>query len=463
MDGRTVSVNFTGSTSVFSDVKTYRFDFSWFREGVIWHASLRKILQDFLSTYSISHAHNCSYTAGRFAHALNARPGGVPDKLVLADFEGWPNDYGLQSWAFMQSTLVRWVKTELPGLAADVGAFLHSPEKWEEKGNGSYFALTVNSPERGAFTNQELKSIQNSINLAYETNDLSLEDWALVWFVIGTGIRPVQVARMTIGDVLDSVGPEGREVTLCIPLAKGRNAVLSERWKRKAPTVLAEVLLRYLDAHPDRLSPTTPLFNNQSDKIRARIQRIFDRLDTYSARLDGPIPIFPYRFRYTLGTRAVALGASDHEAARLLTHRTTHCIQYYRAAMPQTQEPIKAAIGNEMSFIAQAFQGRLINGLDEATRRGEPTALIRDFAHLMGQSIGACGTRAECHQDAPRACLTCRKFEPFRDAPWDAFLTVLREDLESETEDRIKLITAEQIEAVLGIMGDARPQIDAAQ
>ncbi|WP_372398678.1 hypothetical protein [Azospirillum sp. HJ39] len=361
----------------------------------------------------------------------------------------------MASWAFMQAVLGHWVESGLPGLEQDVKDFLQSPEKWEEKGNGWYFALMANDPERGAFTEQELKSIQEGINHAYENGSLSLPDWALVWFLIGTGVRPVQIARTTVGDVLINDGPEGKEVTLCIPLAKGEKAVVKERWKRKAPIVLAEVLLRYLASDTRRGSaPETPLFSENSQQIAKRIAAVFARVETYSTRLKGPIPVFSYRFRYTLGTRALALGASDHEVARLLTHRTTHCIQYYRAAMPMLQKPIKDALGPEMSFLAQAFQGRLINGLDEATRRGDASAVIRDFAHLMGHSLGACGTKANCHQDAPRACLGCRKFEPFREAPWEDLLQVLTEDLKTETEDRIKLITLEQISAVHGIIAE---------
>ncbi|PWC29056.1 hypothetical protein CR165_10740 [Pseudoroseomonas aestuarii] len=334
-----------------------------------------------------------------------------------------------------------------------MSTFLLTPEKFEESSDGWYFTLVANDPERGAFTEQELRSIRDGVDRAFEQDEISLPEWALVWSLIATGVRPVQIARMRMSDVILTSGPEGTEVTLGIPLAKGENQVLRDRWKRKAPSVLAEILLRYLEM-PDvrRRAPDAPLFEDQSSKVSAIIASVFRRVQTYSDRLRGPVPVFPYRFRYTLGTRAIALGASDHEAARLLTHRTTHCIQYYRAAMPMLQRPIQEAIGREMSFLAQAFQGRLIGSLDEATRRGEAGALIRDFAHLVGQKLGACGTRAECHQNAPRACLLCRKFEPLMDAPWERFLDVLREDLAAETEDRIRLITQEQIDAVRGII-----------
>jgi len=405
-----------------------------------------------LTTHSLSYVSKCVYFVGRFASDC---AGDGRAQLTLDMFEGWSSRYPASAWNFVQAVLGHWKASGYPGLAQDVVAFLERPDKFEERGNGWYFALVANDPERGAFTEQELRSIRDGVNCAFEEGRITLADWTLVWFLIATGVRPVQIARMRVSDVITTPGPEGTEITLAIPLAKGENQIVRDRWKRKAPSVLAEALLRYL-ALPDVCGrgPNAPLFLDQSAKVSARIEAVFRVVNTYSERLRGPIPVFPYRFRYTLGTRAIALGASDHEAARLLTHRTTHCIHYYRASLPMLQRPIREALGHEMTFLAQAFQGRLIGSLEEATRKGEPGALIRDFAHLVGQSLGACGTRAECHQNAPRACLSCRKFEPLVDAPWERFLAVLLDDIAEETEDRIKLITQEQVDAVRGIIAE---------
>jgi integrase len=358
--------------------------------------------------------------------------------------------------------LRKWREAGLPGLAADMIAFIDEPEHFEESADW-YFALVANDPERGAFTEQELRSIRNGLNIAFEQGAVSLEDWALVWFLIATGVRPVQMARMTRGDVIVTTGPEGEEITLLIPLAKGVQQALNKaRWKRKSPSVLTEVLLRYLQlprfASADA---ATPLFCEQSREVSARVRTVFQSVTTASERLGGAtIPIFPYRFRYTLGTRAIQHGASDHEAARLLTHRSTRCVHYYRASLPSLQEPIATAVHPEMGFFAKGFQGRLIGTLEEATRKGEPGAAIREFANLLGQNLGACGTYAKCHQDAPRACLTCRKMEPLSTAPWEQFLEVLQQDLSTEEEERIRLITEEQIAAVREIIAERDAKLE---
>ena len=464
LDGRIVEIDFFGMNHVKSDIQGHKFDFSWASPGSSLHETAITILRGMLSTHSLPYAEVCTrYVGALLSDAQSALVdgdartiGSSPVQVItLEHFEDWPRRYGVNSWAHVQAVLGRWLKSGLPGLSAEVKEFLRQPVKFEQKGKGAYFTLIVNDPRRGAFTEQELRNIRESVNRAFEERIITIKEWALVWFLIATGVRPIQIARILMSDVIVSPGPEGTEITLAIPLAKGENGVVSDRWKRKAPTVLTEVLIDYLGLPANRSeAPDAPLFGGTSNQISHNIASIFRRIETYSARLDGPIPIFPYRFRYTLGTRAIALGARDHEVARLLTHRQTVCIHYYRRAMPDLQKPIKEAVGEEMSFLALAFQGRLIGSLEEATRRGEAGALIRDFAHLVGQKLGACGTGAECHQNAPRACLTCRKFEPFRDAPWEQFLEVLKDDLSTESEDRIRLITQEQIEAVREIMAE---------
>ena len=140
----------------------------------------------------------------------------------------------------------------------------------------------------------------------------------------------------------------------------------------------------------------------------------------------------------------------------MLTHTSLHCVRYYRAAMPSLQAPIAEAIGGEMTIFARAFQGRLIESLGQATRKDDESALITAYEHLNGQDLGACGTRARCYQDAPRGCLTCNKFEPFREAPWEELREVLVRDRDIETSERIRNITQEQIAAVDEIIAERK-------
>ncbi|WP_193988042.1 site-specific integrase [Lelliottia steviae] len=450
LDKRVVAIDFSGETMISSDMKDHIFDFSWAIPNGTAKESLLTCFRKMFRTHSLTYIESCNRYIGRlFA-------GGRQGELItLNDIQIWADNHRPSAWPFLQAILNRCQKLGLPGLDVELIAFLKSPEKFEEKGKGAYFALIVNDSKRGAFTEQELRNIREGVNRAYESGDLDTYYWALIWLLIGTGVRPVQIARMKVKDVIITSGPEGKEVTLAVPMAKGEKSANQGKWKRKAPSVLSEVLINYLNQQANK-NPEDPLFADQSSKIANDLKVAFQSVKTHSDRLDGPIPIYSYRFRYTLGTRAIALGATDHEAARLLTHRQTVCIKHYRASLPSVQQPLKDAIGKEMSFIGQAFQGRLVSSLEEATRQHDSGALIRDFANLIGLPIGACGTMANCYQHAPRACLTCRKFEPFQDAPWDELLAVLQSDIDSEIEERIRLITVEQYVAVKEILNSIK-------
>lgn len=454
-DGRRITFDFAGKNVAWSDTANHSFDYTWALADRECHRSALTVLRGLLHTHSTAYASNCTRYIGKLISDADQSNDEPIELLSVAHLADWPARYGLASWPFVRAVLSKWAEGGLPGLAADLIEFLDSPDHFEES-RPWYFALVANDPERGAFTAQELRSIINGCNAAFERGRITLEEWALTWFLIATGVRPVQIARMTLADVLINDGPEGLEITLQIPLAKGGPSPKQGRWKRKSPLALTEVLLRYLESPQfNARDPKTPLFCTQSTGVASRLRRAFASIKTASDRLNGAaIPIFPYRFRYTLGTRAIEQGASDDVAARLLTHRSTRCVQYYRAALPSLQKPIADAIGPEMAFIGKIFQGRVIGSLEEATRKGQPGAAIRDFALLVGQTLGACGTSAACHQDAPRACVLCGKFEPLLNAPWKRFARALWKDIKAETDDRIRGITQNQFDAVIEIVDD---------
>lgn len=447
LDGRIKNISIDKPFAIKDDSNTLSWDLGWLITRNVWSDLLLENLLDLLRTHSIGYAYSVAFNS----KALFNRPLFLEKhQLDLESIARAPELITMTYWPFLQPLLKRMaIQDEDGALSDDLKSFLKQPTKWETKVRGAYFALVANDPIHGAFTEQELFSIQEGVNLSYEKHRISLAEYALVWFLIGTGVRPVQIARMNAEDVKIYDGPEGKEVTLYIPLAKGEGSPNLDKWRRRCPTILAEILIKYIEHY--RLKNQQTLFKDQSRKIRNELRKTFRKVTTYSKRTDTSIHIFPYRFRYTLGTRAIALGASDQEVARLLTHRRTYCVKAYRAAMPQLQNPIKEALSSEMRLIASVFQGKLINGLDDATRKGQVEAIIRDFIHLNGEAIGACGTEADCSQHAPRACLMCRKFEPFRDAPWDELLAELKSDMDEEQEDKIKLITLPFIEAVKDI------------
>ena len=409
------------------------------RAGNTFHESIYTSIKTTLATHSISYNNTILYAVKNWLELPEMHSKSNIDILEI----NLLNKISVEYRAFVTPLLRRISALGLPGLSEGVIDFLTHPHKWEEKSTGAYYGLITNDPERGALTEQEIHNIHNQLHRAFSVRKITLADYTICWFFIGTGVRPSQAHRMKRENVIIH-NKEGMEVTLKVPLAKGEMTATTEYWSRRAPTVLAECLINYLEKNLPIASNgiESPLFDEiSSQALGYRMSSVIRGLDTYSERLGTKIPITPYRFRYTLATRALAQGASDYEVARLLTHRSTSCIQYYRASMPELQKPIREALGKEMTYFANAFLGKAISGLHEATRAGDPDAVITDFLRLMGQPVGACGARAECHQNAPVACLAgCAHFEPLLDAPWENLMASLVADQEVETEPRIRQI-----------------------
>lgn len=440
LDGRQITRSlFSTFHLVNHDQMKIKLNFNIFSDKSVIHITLSNIIFDLLATHSIKYV-----------------------STILLAFEDWINhenglkhevlgSSSLQSLQLIKDCYPQFITPILRKLSKyyphlledDFKDFLDNPNKWEER-NPAYFKLIANDPEKGAFTSQELDNIHSNLNLAFSNRILSLFDYTLAWFLIATGARPVQLSRLQHEDIQVI----GKEVMIKMPLAKGLGIIKQGYFLRKAPTILADCIIKYKEKYPstdERLN----FFDLNPSQISNKVKQIFENLPTYSSRLESRIPINAYRFRYTLATRALANGASDQEIARLLTHRSLNCIRYYRASMPDLQKPIQDALDEEMNFFAKAFKGRLISSLEDAKFQDSP---IADFFRLAGKTIGSCGTQAKCYQNAPIACLTCSFFEPLIDAPWDELLQYLLKDQATEQSLRIKEINNQAIKAVKDIM-----------
>ncbi len=405
------------------------------------------VITDLLTTHSEMYTLTTARSASMATNKSNLFKLMPISLKCISDFLNSKTPLSYQS--FIRPLLKRLLDFNPNLFDAEAASFIQGENKWEEKSE-RYFRLMTNCPEGGALTDQELHNLHSALNHSYSNNLISQIDFTLMWMFIGTGLRPIQIARMCRSDVVLHNGPEGQEVMLQVPLAKGIG-LNTDKWLRRAPSVLAEALINYLkatDAPPDK-----PLFFNTTSKLGNQFVSLSEKLNTWSERLGTKTPLNPYRLRYTLATRALAQGATDWEVARLLTHRSTSCIQFYRASMPELLNPIENAIGKELSYFARAFQGRLISNLSEATRKDDGEAEIMDFIHLTkGESLGACSTTANCYMNAPIACLSCAQFEPYKDAPWEDLLDSLKADAKKEDEERIKLINFNAMSAIKGII-----------
>jgi hypothetical protein len=90
---------------------------------------------------------------------------------------------------------------------------------------------------------------------------------------------------------------------------------------------------------------------------------------------------------------------------------------------------IDKAMAFHLAKLAQAFSGHLIPDEASALRAGDQESLVRAPEQLKGfDPVGSCGTFSFCSLNAPLACYTCRKFQPWLEAPHEAILDWLLRD-----------------------------------
>ncbi|MBB2692266.1 UNVERIFIED_ORG: integrase [Rhizobium esperanzae] len=335
------------------------------------------------------------------------------------------------------------------GIASD--EVLEYLESCTIRGNIKGTSIRTRDPDKGAFSDIELLTIQSSINDAYASGEIGLDGFAIVWLFLAYGCRPIQIAAMKEKDLLVSENSEGKAYALRIPRAKQRGsghrdvfnvrycskqigALLERVIKRNAPRG-AELQLEEGDA---------PLF--MAKKIGGMPELAYHRTSqSIGAKVHATIRRFSglkgnsKRFRITLAQRAVDDGKDKWTVAELLDHSDTQNVEVYFEASPAMVLRLDRHLAMELAPIAQAFAGVVVETEEEARRGGDRTSRIYDrtLADNITDPLGTCGQMSFCGLAAPYACYTCRHFQPWIDGPHEEFMAAMIADRKRQEDDGI--------------------------
>lgn len=383
--------------------------------------------------------------------------------------------------AHLRPLFRKWHGIGQPGITDDLMMVMNSTR---EKGRLQGVAVATMDPKKGPFTDIELQAIQAALNDAYAKGDVSEAHYLLTWLYMAIGGRPTQFAQLKVRDVhsreVDGVmyfdidiprakqkGKGPRELFRNRPLVKQIGAPLS-RYAAAIAVQFSQVLEDPLDA------PLFPQERTEDGKAWARdlahhksAQRIgrgmadvLSALQVQSERTGQPMRITSVRFRRTFGTRAAQEGHGVMVIAELLDHSDTQHAGVYVETRPEIAARIDKAVAMELAPIAQAFKGKLIRHLSDATRGSDPTARIRDL-RIDKNDLACCGQHSFCSFNAPIACYECSSFEPWLDGPHEAVLDVLlakREYQMATCDSRIATIHDRTILAVAQVVQLCRQQ-----
>ena len=405
--------------------------------------NLKRLLIDVLERNSPAYAINMFYTFRRLADVIAQQGKDIErietDHLLNAIASFGQNDkLGLESQ--LSAVLSRWKSLELPGVAGDAVRFLKSRRK---KGNTKGEAVVTLDPVTGPLSDLEFEELMSAVTQAYAENRIDEQLYLLAWLVALTGQRVSQYCSLKVKDVrcTDTDGRVSYEID--IPKAKQRDELVRDSFLRKPlPLQIGEALWNHAQSvaktydsmgEDAPLFPTTSLTNEltqlngkfrhhyDSVALSGRINKGLSRIAPISHRTGEPMHIAVGRFRDTLGTRAAQEGYGELVIAEMLGHSDTQNVKCYVAVIPEIAERLDRQLAKELAPIANAFNGRILVNKHDATRAGDPSSDIVDYANA-GEGVGSCGTNYDCRFNAPIACYVCHNFEAWLDAPHEALL-----------------------------------------
>ena len=363
----------------------------------------------------------------------------------------------------IRAFLLDWFDKEIKGVDKKAVELLDSLKL---SGNEKGRAVALGCPYSGAYTFEEQAAFINWYVDAYTEKQISLTDYAFIMALQQTGARPVQLTHLYCGDLITRHEEGIDHFDLQLPNAKKRNEGFRGSFQIKKDvtedlmlvlTAQAKQSIKTIESHfgielNSQQKSQIPIFLNAReisdlsdfnafrqlqkntpdavcirktdvDSLVSRIAKLCP-LKTTRIKLDGEfgdLHINPRRFRYTHATNMAMLGASDYAIAEELGHSDTQHVKVYTEFNEDMADRIDAALASDLTPLAQAFSGTLIDSEKDAIRANDPRSRINNND---GNPVGNCGKFGFCANGTIH-CYTCNKFQPWLNAPHTEVLNTL--------------------------------------
>jgi len=462
---------------IFNDISAkHRLDLGAFKISNSRLYGLKRTFIWYLENHSLHHAKNMYSRFKELLEFMHSQSECDIDTITSIHLINYKSTLSTKHECYLGSLsgfLKKWYEMGSPGLSKDAYNYLNETSL---KGNEKGKAVLTMDPCDGPFTDLELDSVQATINNSYAKNEISQEDFLLIWLFMIYGSRPIQFAQLKVCDLLASKLKDGsKEYVIRIPRAKNRNKARSEFKERIIPPSLGKVLFSYSERVKESFAGLlddpnqAPLFPSKekkrsgelsyhlnADAVTDKIQKVINGFNLMSARTGEKLHITAMRFRRTLGTRAASEGHGELIIAEILDHTDTQNAGVYVQATPEIIKRIDKAMALQMAPIAQAFAGLLVVDKSKAKRADDPASDIIDpNINSECKPMGKCGSYGFCGLLSPLACYTCSSFQAWDDGPHELLLIHLlkeREQLMKTTGYRIASINDKTIFAVAQIV-----------
>ncbi|KPW03622.1 site-specific integrase [Pseudoalteromonas sp. P1-8] len=409
-------------------------------------------LADYASEFSSSYALNI-FMYSRLLFAI-----GVSDAIReehIVNFKATLTKSTEYKLGYIRAFLLDWRDKEIKGVDKKTVELLNSLKL---SGNEKGKAVALGCPFSGAYSFEEQTAFINWYVDAFTEKLISLTDYAFIMALQQTGARPVQLTYLYYGDLITRVEEGVEHFDLQLPNAKKRDEHFRGSFQTKKDT--GEDLMLVLTAQAKQSIKAVetqfgikltshqkkqiPIFLNERkmskftsfNEFEQQQQRTPDLLCTTVAAASmrvkeishqcplkttriklegefGDLHINSRRFRYTHATNMAMLGASDYAIAEELGQSDTQQVKVYTEFNEKMADRIDEALASDLTPLAQAFSGTLIDSEKDAIRANDPRSRINNND---GNPVGNCGKFGFCANGTIH-CYTCNKFQPWLNAP----------------------------------------------
>ena len=413
-------------------------------------------LADYASEFSSSYTLNL-FMFSRLLFAIGVRD--VIREQHIINFKATLTNSTEYKLGYIRAFLLDWYDKEIQGVDKKTVELLNSLKL---SGNEKGKAVALGCPFSGAYSFEEQTAFINWYVDAFTEKLISLTDYAFIMALQQIGARPIQLTYLYYGDLITRIEEGVEHFDLQLPNAKKLNGhfrgsfqikkdsgedltlvltmqanqsikavetqfdiKMTSSQKKQIPIFLNRREMEKLASFdefeqlqqrtPDLLCLRTRGANPSVGEMIRRLSRLCP-LKTTRFKLEdgfGDLHISPRRFRYTHATNMAMLGASDYVIAEELGHSDTQQVNVYTEFNEEMAERIDAALASDLTPLAQAFSGTLIDSEKDAIRANDPRSRINNND---GNPVGNCGKYGFCANGTIH-CYTCNKFQPWLNAP----------------------------------------------
>jgi len=420
-------------------------------------AGFRATLKRYAEEMSARHTYLMADKFNRFlsdTHAIEV------DSVSLLNWRAMLSERNPHYLGGLKGFLLAWHAYGFDGVSDDAVDLLAS---WRIKGNEKGVAVRSGSPTEGPYTDLEVAAILDWANKALVQRSILFEDYAYLMTLVMTARRPVQIASLCGGDLVENKKGDISLYRINFPRAKQRGGGFRKDFRSLAViedlfVVLEQqhlqsvAVVQTIQTEPlsDEMKARVPIFLNENNlagysSLMAILQdresdflhkpvaafgnmlrKLEKKCDAHSERTGGVITLSSARFRDTRGTKLRREGFDAFVIAELLDHNDIQNVGIYTDNTAQDAVIINELVGAQLAPFAQACMGTLVRSEREAIRGDDPLSRV---ANNNQNATGTCGNFGFC-ASGYRACYTCHHFQPWVDGPHHEVLVELYSEKE---------------------------------